>query len=55
MVAILRSGRSFEPEVVPEVESYIKIGNAIPYILNDVLAIKKKLMELWHFQNLTYF
>ena len=34
MVAILRSGRSFIPEVVPEVESYLDIGHAIPYILS---------------------
>ena len=25
--------RTFKPEVVPEVESYTKIGHAIPYIL----------------------
>ena len=33
MAAILRSGQTFKPEVVPEVESYTKIGHAIPYIL----------------------
>ena len=33
MVAILMSGRTFKQEVVPEVESYTKIGHAIPYIL----------------------
>ena len=33
MAAILRSGRTFKPEDVPEVESYTKIGHAIPYIL----------------------
>ena len=32
MAATFRSGRTFEQEVVPEVESYIKIGHAIPYI-----------------------
>ena len=32
MATILRSGRTFKPEDVPEVESYIKIGHAIPYI-----------------------
>ena len=31
--AILRPGRTFKPEVVPEVESYIKIGHAIVYVL----------------------
>ena len=34
MAAILRSGRSFKPEVVPEIESYTKIGHALPYILS---------------------
>ena len=34
MAAILRSGRSFKPEVVPEVESYFKIGHTILYILS---------------------
>ena len=34
MAAILRSGWTFEPEVVPEVESSIQIGHAIPYILS---------------------
>ena len=34
MAAILRSGRTFKPEVLPEVESYTKIDNAIPYILS---------------------
>ena len=34
MAAILRFGRaSLKPEVVPELESYTKIGHAIPYIL----------------------
>ena len=33
MAAILMSGRIFKPEVVPEVESYTKIGHAIPFIL----------------------
>ena len=32
MATILRSGRTFKPEVVPEVKSYITIGHAIPYI-----------------------
>ena len=34
MAAILRSRRSFKPEDVPEIESYIDIGHAIPYILS---------------------
>ena len=34
MAAILRSRRTFKPEVVPEVESYIEMGTAIPYILS---------------------
>ena len=34
MAAILRSGRSFKPKVLPEVESNTKIGHAIPYILS---------------------
>ena len=34
MAAILRSGRSFKPEVEPEVESYTKIGHAIFYMLS---------------------
>ena len=34
MAAILRSGWAFEPEVVLEIESYIDIGHAIPYILS---------------------
>ena len=29
MAAILRSGRTFTPEVVPEVESYTEIGHAL--------------------------
>ena len=33
MAAIMRSGRSFKLEAVPEIESYTKIGHAIPYIL----------------------
>ena len=33
MAAILRFGRVFKPGVVPEVESYTKIGHVIPYIL----------------------
>ena len=33
MVAILRFGRVFKPEVIPEVESNTKIGHAIPYLL----------------------
>ena len=33
MAAILRSRRTFKPEVVPEIESYIDIGHGIPYIL----------------------
>ena len=32
MATILWSGELFLPEVIPEVESYIKIGHAIPYI-----------------------
>ena len=56
MAAILRPGRTFKPEVVPEVESYIEIGHAIVYVLTfryDVLA--PILTELWLFQSLTYF
>ena len=34
MAAILRSGWAFKPEVAPKVESYTKIGHAIPYILS---------------------
>ena len=51
MAAILRAGRSFKPEVVPEVESNIKLAHSIPYILsfdqcsslniNGVMAISK--------------
>ena len=33
MAAILRSGRTFKLEVLPEVESYTKIDHAIPCIL----------------------
>ena len=33
MAAILRFGRVFKPGVLPEVESYTKIGHVIPYIL----------------------
>ena len=33
MAAILRFGRVFKMGVVPEVESYTKIGHVIPYIL----------------------
>ena len=33
MAATLRSGQTFELEVVPEVETSTKIGHAIPYIL----------------------
>ena len=32
MATILKSGRTLKPEVVPEVESYTKIGHAIPYL-----------------------
>ena len=32
MAATMRSGRTFQQEDVLEVESYIKIGHAIPYI-----------------------
>ena len=32
--AILRSKRAFKPEVVAEMQSYIKIGHVIPYILS---------------------
>ena len=56
MAAILRPGRTFKPEVVPEFESYTKIGHAIFLhfdMLFDVLA--QILTELWLFQNLTYF
>ena len=34
MAAILRSERTFKPEVTPEVESYFEIDHAIPYILS---------------------
>ena len=34
MAAILRSERSFKPEVVPKVEAYLEIGHAIAYILS---------------------
>ena len=34
MAAILRSGRSFNPEVVPKFGSCTKIGHAHPYILS---------------------
>ena len=34
MAAILRFGRTFKPEVAPEVELHTKIGHAIPYILS---------------------
>ena len=30
MAAILRSGRTFKPEVVPEVESYIELDMPLP-------------------------
>ena len=33
MAAILRSGRSFKTEVVPEIESYTKIGHVISCVL----------------------
>ena len=34
MAAILMSGRTFKPEVVPDIESYIEIGHAIAYVLS---------------------
>ena len=34
MAAILRSERAFQPEVVPEIQSYIEIDHVIPYILS---------------------
>ena len=34
MAAILRSGRAFKPEVVPEMQSYIEIGHVNPYNLS---------------------
>ena len=34
MAAILRSGRAFKPEVLPEIETYIEIGHVIPHILS---------------------
>ena len=34
MAAILRSGRTFKPEVVPEMQSYVEIGHVIFYILS---------------------
>ena len=33
MAAILMSGRTFKPEAVPDIESYIEIDHAIAYIL----------------------
>ena len=56
MAAILRSGRTFKPEVVAEVEPHIKIGHVISLhfeISFDVLA--QILTDLWLFKNLTYF
>ena len=38
------SGAFFKPGIVPEVESYTKIGHVIPYVLrfcSDVLAYRK--------------
>ena len=34
MAAILWSGPTFKPKIVPEVESFTKIGHAIAYILS---------------------
>ena len=34
IAAILRFGRSFKPEVVPEIESYTKIAPLISYIMS---------------------
>ena len=34
MAAILRSMRTFKPEVVQEVKSYPEVGHAIAYILS---------------------
>ena len=34
----LRSGRSFKPEVVPKLGSYIKIGHAHPYLVSFCLT-----------------
>ena len=42
MAAILRSGRIFKPKVVPEVESYSKIGHAIAYILSFCSTVQLK-------------
>ena len=42
MAAILRSGRTFKPEVVPEVAFYSKIGHATPYILRFCSTLKLK-------------
>ena len=53
MAAILRFGRVFEPEVVPEVESNNKIGHAIPYIWDFFRRSSSNIICL--FQNLTYF
>ena len=34
MAAILMSGRTFKPERVPDIESYIAIRHAIAYVLS---------------------
>ena len=34
MATILMSGRTFKPEVVPDIQSYIEIGHAIAYVLS---------------------
>ena len=42
MAAILRFGPVFKPKIVPEVESYTQVGNAIPYILSFWSTLKLK-------------
>ena len=34
MAAIFMSVRTFKPEVVPNIESYIEIGHVIAYVLS---------------------
>ena len=45
MAAILRSGQVFQQQVVPEVESYIKRGHAVPYILSFCSRLQLKYLE----------
>ena len=54
MAAFLGSMWSFETEVIPEDEFYIKIGHAISYILNFWKKLKRKnwsrygSFKIWH-------